>query len=898
MKKKITRISAIVFILLLALFIGLPYVIESKAADLLKDNVNKNIKGQFNFADLSMSLYSDFPYTRISLKQVSLVNTTPFSGDTLFSAASIDLKMGISEFFEGVDDPIEIDELLIDSALLSLKIDSSEVANYDISRTGIDGEPSDNNDPSPVLSVRSYSINNSRVSYRDLASGYYLELDKLNHQGSGDFSEAVSRLQTKTDGLVSFSMDKTQYLDKNNLSLESLIEIDLDNNLYGLKEGQATINRLPLSLDGTIQILEDGQQLDLSFSTVSSDFKNFLALIPEKYSKDISQLRTRGSFDLAGECRGMLSEETIPQFNIQLTARDASFKYPDLPKGVENIDMSLVLKNETGIAENTAIEIENASFRIDNDLFQLKALITQLTGNTGIQSNLKGSLNLGNLAQAYPVPSSLEMQGLLQGELNSAFQLSDIENKDYKKIELDGVVDISGLNYAFEALPHPLKIHTLRAELNPRTIEIGEVAGITGSTDFSANGKLRNALGYLFNDEVLRGNFEMRSNSFVVADLIQEGEENSGEAEEEAFKVPAYLDLNLNAIVGKAIYDNIVLYDLAGNLRIKDEVITFKEISSRMLDGRMIFDGMLSTRSGTPSFEMALDMSRLNIASTFETIEVMKLLGPAASALDGKLNSKMSLSGNLTDQLDLNMNSLTGNMLAEILTATVDTKKTPVTNLLNTSFEFVDMDKIDLAGLKTSLSFDEGQVKVKPFKLRYEDVAIEFSGGHSFAHSLDYQLTFDVPARYMGEDVNRLLANMQDESLEEITVPVVAKLEGTYSQPKLRSDMKAQARELTEQLVEIQKQKYINKGKKEVTQAFGDMLAGKKEETEAPVTDSTKSGSLENLLQSPFEKTTDSGQTTSKEQDSKDVLKEGAKSILGGLLGSKNRAISTKDTVN
>ncbi len=317
-----------------------------------------------------------------------------------------------------------------------------------------------------------------------------------------------------------------------------------------------------------------------------------------------------------------------------------------------------------------------------------------------------------------------------------------------------------------------------------------------------------------------------------------------------------------------------------------------------MLDGRVIFDGMLSSRGGTPSFQMALDMSRLNIAKSFEYIEMMKLLSPAAAALDGRWNSKMSLSGNLTGDLDLDINSLSGNMLGEILTAKVNAKKTPVTNLLNSRFDFVELDKLDLSGLKTSLSFDQGQVKVKPFTLRYEDVAIEFSGGHSFTNALDYQLTFNVPAKYMGEDVNRLLASIEDDSLEDITVPVIAQLGGSYSKPELKTDMKAQARVLTDQLVEIQKRKYINKGKKEVNKFLGDMLAGKNEELKSEGNDTTNADSPVDMAGNQFGTRTDTVQTTSKEQDAEGVLKEGAKSILGGLLNSKNRALSTKDTVN
>ena len=62
---------------------------------------------------------------------------------------------------------------------------------------------------------------------------------------------------------------------------------------------------------------------------------------------------------------------------------------------------------------------------------------------------------------------------------------------------------------------------------------------------------------------------------------MQEEKEAETEATtvEEPFKVPSYLDIKMEAMVGKAVYDKIVMYDLVGNLRIKDEEITFSEIS-------------------------------------------------------------------------------------------------------------------------------------------------------------------------------------------------------------------------------------------------------------------------------------------------------------------------------
>ena len=897
MRKKITRIFIFLILLLVALVIALPSLMEKKVGQLLKANVNNSIDGQFDFTELSLSLYSDFPIATVALDSVSLINMTPFEGDTLFRASHVVVKMGVKEFFQGVDDPIEIKEFAVKDATLDILINEQGLANYDITDTSEDDQAVSTTENSTILAIRSYEISNSKIIYQDKASDYHLIIEDFNHSGSGDLSATNSELDTSTEAVVSFTMESTKYLDQNTVQLQALLGIDLESNIFTFKENKAVINRLPFAFDGSIRIGEEEQEMDLSFKTISSDFKNFLALIPEKYSKDITHLQTEGNFDISGSCKGILSEETIPEFNVQMTAQNASFKYPDLPKKVENIFIDAVVENTTGIADDTAIRIEKASFKIDEDVFELQALITELNGNTDVQSHAKGTVNLSKLAQAYPVPSSVAIRGNLKGNISSSFNLEAIENKDYKNIDLKGKVEVRGLNYAFETLPHPLKVHTLDAELDSKKIEITEVAGITGSTDFSATGQLQTILGFLFNEEVLKGEFDMRSNSFVVADLIQEetSEEDQDTDSEESFKVPTYLDIELDALVGKAIYDDIVMYDLAGNLRIKDEVITFSQISSRMFDGRAIIDGMVSTKGTKPSFDLTLDMSKLNIGSTFQAVDLLNTLSPAAKALDGRLSTKIALSGNLTDGLDLDLSSLTGDMLAEILTANIDPEKAPVMNLLDTKLGFVAFDKMDLSGLKTALSFDNGKVHVKPFRINYDDISMEVSGGHSFANALNYNIEFDVPAHYLGNDVNKLLASIDDESLESITVPVIANIGGSYGQPSIKTDLKAQVRDLTDQLVEIQKQKYINKGKKQVNELVSNVLSGSKEESQESDVKKENSNVLVDAITKSTSRKTDSAASKT---NSDKAIKETAKSILGGLLGSKNKAVTAKDTLN
>src|SRR5690606_28248812 len=134
---------------------------------------------------------------------------------------------------------------------------------------------------------------------------------------------------------------------------DAVIQMDLENLRYTFLENQATVNQLPLTFEGWVQVNEDYNELDLKFKTPSSDFKNFLAVIPEVYAKNIENVQTNGDFVVNGMIKGIVDDTYIPQMDIRVTSNNASFKYPDLPKSVQDINLDVRVLNATGLADDT-----------------------------------------------------------------------------------------------------------------------------------------------------------------------------------------------------------------------------------------------------------------------------------------------------------------------------------------------------------------------------------------------------------------------------------------------------------------------------------------------------------------------------------------------------------------
>ncbi|MEM8507628.1 MAG: AsmA-like C-terminal region-containing protein [Bacteroidota bacterium] len=894
MKKKLLRITGITVVIILGLLIALPFFLEGKIATIIKNKVNENINATLDFESANLSLIKSFPYAFLDLQEVSLVNKAPFEGDTLFAAGDIALELSFKELFKSASDPIGIKKLTLDGALLHIKVDTLENANYDIAVNADEEEVAASEGATNfTLDLQEYALTNARVIYDDFASGMHLEITEMHHSGSGDLSLETSELQTKTDALVSFAMGGTQYLNNNTVALDALVGIDLTENKYSFLDNQALINQLPLVFEGFVRVNENNQEVDLSFTTPSSDFKNFLALIPEAYSKNIENVQTTGNFEVNGQLKGVVDEEHIPTFEITLKSDNASFKYPDLPKAVRNVYIDTEINNETGITEDTYVHINRLSFQIDQDQFNLNAKARELLGNPSVNLHADGRINLANISQAYPVPEDYNLSGMLNADITTAFTMEAVEKHQYEKTQTSGTASVTGFIYNSPEMNHPVAIDAAAVRFTPQTVRLDAFEGQTGQTDFKAEGTIDNILGYVFNSEEIEGQFSLQSNTLAVNDfMVEEPAEDTAEATstdgEAQLKIPSFLNCTITANATTVLYDNLVLKNVAGQVRIEDETAYLENLTSSLFDGTIGLTGKVSTKGDTPIFDMSLGLDAIKISESFQALDLFKVVAPLASALEGRLNTDIALSGNLKADMTPDLGTLSGDVLAQLLSAQVATKNAPLLSALDSQFRFIDMEKLDLNDLKTALSFEGGKVAVKPFALKYQDIAVNVSGSHTFDKQMQYQATLDVPAKYLGDEVTGLLAKIDDDSLEELTIPVTASIGGNYTSPKVSTDLSSGVKDLTGQLVEIQKQKLLNQGKAEAKNLIGGLLGKGKTDSTQTTTAGGVTEALGGLLG-----TTDKDSTVTDSATTENTVKKAAKGILGGLLGNKKK----KDTV-
>ncbi|MFZ3563552.1 AsmA-like C-terminal region-containing protein [Tenacibaculum finnmarkense] len=896
--KKIYKILLTIFVALLMLLILTPFLFQDKIITLVKKTVNNNITAQLDFSNSNLSLFRDFPNASVQLSDVSIINKKPFEGDTLLFAKKINLELKLTELFKKTSEQLNIQSFSIDDAIVHVLVNEKGVANYDIAKPSskIDQkiENTDENPSNFGLSINSYAINNALIKYHDKKGKLKLQLTDFNHSGNGDFSQTISELNTSTSTLVSFEMDGTSYAKNQKITLDATLAMDLGNSKFSFLKNEAKLNNLPLIFDGYVQINDTNQEIDLSFKTPSSDFKNFLGLIPQAYTKSIKNVKTAGNFSVAGTVKGLITDTKIPLLDIALKASNASFKYPDLPKSVRNINMDAQLKNTTGNIEKTLVAINGLSFKIDEDIFSGSGTVSNILSNPKIDAKLKGTLNLANINKAYPVDLDTKLQGILKANLHTNFDVKAIEKNLVNRIKNDGNIELNNFVYSSEDIANPINIKKAKVNFTPTTITLNTFNASTGKSDINATGNIENLIGFLLADKNLQGTFNVKSTAFHISDFMQESVETSDKEEENttqkeqpttALKIPAFLDCKILADAKTVYYDNLTLKNVHGTLLIKDEKAILQNVNANMFKGQISFNGEVNTKPKTPVFNMNLGMKSFDIAQSFNGLDLLKSISPIATALSGKLNSDINLSGNLNNDFTPNLASVSGKALAELLSTKIEPKNSKALSLLNNNLSFIDISKLDLSDIKTQLSFDKGKVNVKPFKLKYKDIAMNIGGSHSFDQNMNYNVTLDVPAKYLGSEVQGLLSKLSPES-KNTMVPITANITGNMTNPTVKTDVSSSVKNFSKNLINQQKQNLINTAVSKVSENKTVNKTIDKINTKIGNKLGDKLGSkLGNLLGNKKTDTT----TTKKTSSTKTETVKKVTDVLGGLFGKKKK---------
>ncbi len=884
--RKILKIVLIAIIAAVVLLIASTYIFRGKIVSLVKAEINHQLTAKVDFEDADLSFFRHFPRVSIGLKNLSVVGTGPFAADTLLSSKRLDATVDILSFIRGKE--MNIYSVFVNTPRIHALVNKEGLANWDIMKP--DTTKTRENEPEPFhLNLKKYEIQDGYVYYNDAQSNMSAEVFDLNHSGSGDFNSDLFTLITRTKaGSVTYAYGGIPFLYKSKAEVDADLQIDNKTDKYSFENMNILLNALKVSGSGFFKLLDDGYDMDINFKTPDTDFKNLLSLIPTIYKNSFDKLTANGTASFEGNVKGIFNDVSMPAYHVAMTVKNGAFKYPDLPKGINQININASVDNPDGVTDNTVVDISSASMQMDKNPFSFRLLLKRPLSTMFVDAAAKGNLDLNQIGQFVKLEKGTSINGSLNANVAVKGNVSDLEKQQYQNFFAEGTIDLNKFNYTSKEYPSGIKISSLNTRFTPSKIEIANLAGEYLQTRFIGSGHINNLLNYMLGDKPLSAVLSLNADKVDLNNWMGVPTDTTSSSVSEPFAVPENLNLTLNTKVNQVKYDKLEINNLSGSLNIADQTVKLNDIKGDALGGKIAIGGSYSTKMSktSPAISMNYEIHQVDIQKTFMSLNTVQKLMPIGKFLSGKLTSSLSANGKLGKNMDVEMNTLNGagNLL---LIEGVLSKFAPLEKIAST-LQVPQLQNISMKDVKAFFEFSNGKMLIKPFTLKVSGIEMEIGGLQGFDESIDYAVNMKLPRSFLGAQGNQLINNLASAaSVKGIpvnpgeTVNLKLHLGGTMKNPTIKTDLKQTGESIVAEM-KAQVKDFADAKIESAKVAAADSLNAIKKQ----VTEAAKKELLNKLVGS-----TDTASVSGAENDRiKDVpekAKESAKGLLKSLFNKK-----------
>jgi hypothetical protein len=804
--KKFLKVFVIVFLVIFLILLIIPFAFKGRILELAKSEMNKNLNATVEFDDLRLSLIRNFPNLSVTLTDMSVVGVDRFAGDTLVSFRSFRTVVDLKSIFRG--DEITVRSVLLDRPRVKAIYADDGSVNWDIMKDADDAGVTEE-ETEFRIGLRKFEVRNGRVEYIDVPTEVLAIVDHLNLQMKGDLTQELTSLDIIASSRVfNVWFEEFRYIHDARLDVATLLDADLNDFRFTIKESNIKLNDLEMGMDGFVAMPEDDIDMDLNFYSKRTDFKSILSLVPAVYMTGFEELETRGSLDLKGFVKGTVSDETMPSGGLDIIIENGWFSYPELPGSLENMAMNLNLYYDGVDDDKTTVDLNHFNIEMAGNPFSMNMSIRTPVSDMAIKAAFNGKIDFTSLADIIPL-EGIFIRGLLESDIFMAGNMSDIENERYEQFNAGGNLRLTAFQYSDEDLPAGISIPRALLDFSPRYVQLSELDMLMGSSDFSMSGRLENFIPFAFNDGTLEGNLVFTSSLIDLNELLA-GEETA-EADTvplSIIEIPGNIDFTLTSAIERILYDNMEIDKLQGRVIVRESRMIMEGVSMAMLEGTVRMNGEYNTRDMTsPFIDFAMDITNFDIPATFETFNTVRQLAPVARDVSGKVSSTLKFFAYLDDEMMPVMNSVDAH--GRLRTTDVSLLRSNALDKLANALRLREDKSTDFRDVEISFNVRDGRVYVEPFETRMGPINMVVGGDQGIDQTMNYLVKMNIPRSEFGSGANQVIENLVSGAASRglmvqpgENVSVDARITGTFSDPDISLSMMETTRSAMEQVRE------------------------------------------------------------------------------------------------
>jgi AsmA protein len=451
---KILKISGIVIAGILLLLFLIPLLFPGKIASEVKKVANERLDTKMDFTKSRLSFFTHFPSLTVSLDDLSLTGSAPFSNDTLLKAEQVAFGINLKRLI--FDNEIKINKLYVSKALINIMVNQKGQANYNIYIAPEDTKDTKNApEEGTAIRLERIDLEDCHVKYNDRSAKILVDAKGFNYVGKGNLSEDIFDLNTdaKIDS-VDFYYNKTAYLRKKEVRADLITRINTHALSFILQKNELKINKLPLKFTGLFSILRDGYKINIKAASENTTLKDLFSVMPPEYLTWMNETEISGNSDLLFTFKGNynVAKKQKPDLAFNMKVNKGAINYQNAPAPLTDFQMDLNAIMPQLDIEKLLINLNTLKFKVGEKDYFNAYLHSKGFTEMDVNASVKGALDLATVDAALGL-NTIDLHGILKTNIQARGTFSTTKKLFPKTI---GGISLRNGSLKTDAYPNPI----------------------------------------------------------------------------------------------------------------------------------------------------------------------------------------------------------------------------------------------------------------------------------------------------------------------------------------------------------------------------------------------------------------------------------------------------------
>lgn len=725
---RILLILAVTFVVLLAAaWITLAAMFPpSRVRAMIETRVSGVLSREVRFGDARLGL---FPPVRLTIREPALAEPGGFDEGTAFRARSIHVDL---DPFGLLARRLVLRRLVLEEPAVHLLMRADGTTNFDgIAAGGAPGGPAA---PRPGggpgmpldLAVRELVVRDGRLLVDDLAADRRMLIAadsrlglSLDRQGRIGLTGGTTLTDVGLGPLAAARLsDLKRPLAGLALPIEHRGTFDPAQNRLAIERLAFMLGTAEISAIGVVDEPGPKARLDLRARGSDVDLGALIGYLGTADAQAVKGLKGSGrvGFDLG--VRGALGPDRLPSLTGTLSVRDAAFRYPDAPVGVDQLAFDARFAPDT-------IEVGNLTARVADQPVRAQLLATRFD-DLRVRAAVQGDVDLAAVGPLV-APEGVKLSGATTLDVRAQGPA-----KDPGAMMVDGRATLRGVRVESPDLPRPVDKIDGTIALSGQRANVSGLTATAGASSFTLVASIGRPLALMAKPgekDPASVEFNLRSPHLDLAELLPAtpGSPLAPNARGRG-----------RVTIARLINKKLDVRNVSARVDLAPGVVGVPEFG---------FDGYGGRVTGDARFDLNDPANPVYaVKARVDSVKADSLLSawtPLRGVLKGALNTTLDLSGEGTTPEQLSR-TLTAIGLASVLDGSLGPAK-PLEEVARIT-GVKAFDAVRFKDARVPFRVERGRVVTDDVVMRGRDGEWRLSGAVGFDGALDYAASVTVPA--------------------------------------------------------------------------------------------------------------------------------------------------------